>query len=111
MKDEKMATFPRKLVTKEGEREKQFQEEGTELRGFLVAVCLQQRNSLLCFLDVDEAYACLEAPEKNTVIFPLHYQLSHKYAGRISKHMSMVMKTRAYTYLLSCFWETTLHFF
>lgn len=55
MKDEKMATFPRKLVTKEGGRErerkkkKQFQKEDTELRDFLVAMCLQQRNCLLVF--------------------------------------------------------------
>lgn len=72
MKDEKMTTVPRKLVTKEGERKREIVSKGRyRVEGFSYSNLFATKELLACFLDVEEAYACLEASERHTVIFSL----------------------------------------
>lgn len=76
MKDEKMATFPRKLVTKEGGRERERKKKTVSkgryrVEGFSCCNVFATKELFACVLDVGEAYACLEGSEKDTVIFPL----------------------------------------
>ena len=85
-----MATFPRKICYK-GRRErkkkkKQFQKKDTELKDFSHCNAFATKEFFAYFLDAEEVYACLEASEKDTVIFPLYYQVSHEYEDRILKY-------------------------
>lgn len=137
------------LKRKEGERERQRETVSKgryRVEGFSGCNVFATKELFACVLDVEEAYACLEASEKDTVIFPLYYQVSHKYEGRISKYkrdswiLTITSKPtsslafllfpspppnsplppsiscvqpyqfKAYSYHLSCFWETTLQF-
>lgn len=61
--------FSKKIGFSKKGASKNFKTGVTELRRLSCCMCLQQNNgSLVCFLDVGEAYACSKASKNDTMI-------------------------------------------